>query len=418
MGMDRKIEKKKWPAKKIAALAVIFLFVVVVIYLFLFKFSKSTLNVQRERITISTVTKGPFQEFIPIIGNVLPIQMHFLTAAEGGRVDKIYLKAGEMVKKGDKILELANTDLLLNVMWREAEFFQQTNNLRQTRLSMEQYRLQLNQNLAQVENQLQQRKRTYERYKELMKDQLIPRHEYELSKDEYDYWARLRELTIESQEQELKFRKTQIDALEAQLKRMEANIQVAKEKLENLIVKAPVDGHLTSLDAEIGQSMRPGEQFGQIDILDGFRVRAGIDEHYIARIEVGKTGKFDFTGNTYRLSVTRVYPEVREGRFEVDMEFMEKEPEGIRRGQTLHISLELSDVSEALLLPRGGFYQTTGGNWVYVVDEARNYATKRKIRLNRYNTLVYEVMEGLEPGEKVITSSYESFGNMERLILK
>jgi len=418
MGMDRKIEKKKWPPKKIAGFAAVGLFVILVLYVFLFRLSKSTLNVKTERITISTVTRGPFQEFIPIMGNVLPINTFYLNAVEGGRVEEIYLEAGTFVKEGDGILRLANTNLLLDIMWREAELFQQSNNLRNTRLSMEQYRLKLNQDLAEIENQLQQQKRTYERYKELVKDNLISKHEYELAKDQYDYLIKRKELTIESQKNDLEFRQAQIDALEASLKRMQDNLEIVKQKQENLTIRAPISGHLTALDAEIGQSKSPGQPLGQIDVLEGFRVKAAIDEHYIARVETGRKGEFDFAGNSYELIVKKIYPEVKEGRFEVDMEFVGSGPEEITRGQTLHIRLELGDISEAILLPRGGFYQTTGGNWAYVVDESENIATKRRIRLGRQNPQVFEVLEGLGPGDRVITSSYESFGNMDRLVLK
>ncbi len=388
------------------------------IYVFLFKFSKSTLNVKKERITVSTVTEGPFQEYIPVIGNVLPIDTVFIDADEGGRVENIFVRAGTIVEEGDPILELANTDLLLTIMWREAELFQQTDNLRRTRLSLEQYRLQLNQEVAQIDNLLLQQQRTYERYKELRKDNLISKHEYELAKDQYEYLVKRKELTMESQRNELKFRKTQIDALVEQLERMEGNLQVAKEKLGNLTIRARVSGHLTSLDVELGQSKAPGQRLGQIDVLSGFRVRASIDEHYITRVEVGRTGQFAYANHSYKLVVKKIYPEVRDGRFDVDMKFAEKEPTGIRRGLTLHIRLELGDISEAILLSKGGFYQSTGGNWVYVLDDSESIATKKSIRLNRQNTEVYEVLSGLSPGEKVITSSYESFGNMERLILK
>lgn len=418
MGMDRKIKKKKWPAKKIAGLAAVAIFVFFVIYVFLFKLNTSTLNVKTERITISTVKRGPFQEFIPVMGNVLPINTFYLDAVEGGRVEEIYSEAGTFVKKGDKILKLANTNLLLDIMWREAELFQQSNNLRNTRLSMEQYRLRLSQELADIENQLRQQKRTYERYRELVKDNLIAKHEFELAKDQYEYLLKKKELTIESQKNDLEFRQSQIDALEASLNRMQDNLEIVKQKQENLMIRAPVSGHLTALNAEIGQSKSPGERLGQIDVLEGFKVRAAIDEHYIARIETGRAGEFDFAGQSYSLIVKKIYPEVKDGRFEVDMEFVGDDPQGITRGQTVHIRLELGDISEAILLPRGGFYQTTGGNWAYVVDGSENVATKRKIKLGRQNPQVFEVLEGLKPGEKVITSSYESFGNMNRLVLK
>jgi len=418
MGMDRKIEKKKWPPKKIAWIASIVIFVFLVVYFLGFKLSKSSLNVRTDRITISTVERGPFQEYIPVMGNVLPIYQHYLDAAEGGRVEEIYLEAGTLVKKGDRILKLANTNLLLDIMWREAELFQQSNNLRNTRLSMEQYRLRLNQDLAEIDNQLQQQKRTYERYKELVKDDLISKHLYELAKDEYEYLIKKKDLIIESQKNDLEFRQSQIDALEASLKRMQDNLMIVKQKQDNLTIRAPVSGHLTALDAELGESKSQGQRLGQIDVLEGFKVRAAIDEHYIARVEKGRTGEFDFAGKSYQLIVKTIYPEVRDGRFEVDLEFVGQEPEDITRGQTLHIRLELGDISEAILLARGGFYQTTGGNWAYIVDEHGNLATKRRIKLGRQNPQVYEVLEGLEPGEKVITSSYENFGNMERLVLK
>ena len=418
MSMDRKIKKKKWPPKKIASLAAIVLFVFLVLYFFLFKLQKSTLNVKADRITVSAVQRGPFQEYIPVMGNVLPIYQFYLTAEEGGRVEEIFLEAGSFVKKGDSIIKLANTNLLLDIMWREAELFQQSNNLRNTRLSMEQYRLQLNQELAQIDNQLLQQKRTYERYKELAKDNLISRHEFELAEDQYEYLQKKKALTVESQKNDLEFRRGQIEALELSLGRMQDNLSIVKQKQENLVIKAPVTGHLTALDAEIGQSKTPGQPLGQIDVLEGVKVRTAIDEHYIARVEEGRKGEFDFAGGSYSLVVKKIYPEVKEGKFEVDMEFEGSDPEDITRGQTLHIRLELGDIAEAILLARGGFYQTTGGNWAYVVNESTNVALKREIKLGRQNPQVFEVLEGLNPGEKVITSSYESFGNMERLVLK
>lgn len=417
MGMDRKIKKKKWPPKRIALFAGSALFIAFVIYIFVFGMSKSSLNVKAERLTVSEVIRGPFQEYIPVMGNVLPYY-HYLTADEGGTVEEIFLEAGSRLKEGDPIIRLGNTNLMINLMWREAELFQQVNNLRSTRLQMEQYRLSLSQQLAQVDNELQKQKRLYERYKELIKDDLISQHEFELAKDQYEYLVKNRELTIESQAKDLEFRQRQVEALETQVKRMTENMNIIRERQENLTIKAPVAGYLTSLDAEIGQTKQPGEEFGTIDTLEGYRIRAGIDEHYIARVEIGRNGEFEFSGKTYNLIVTKKYPEVRDGRFEVDMEFEEDEPAGITAGQTYHIRLELGDIAEAVLLARGGFSQTTGGNWAYVLDGSGGVALKRRIRLGRQNPEYFEVLEGLEPGEKVITSSYESFGNMERLVLK
>lgn len=418
MGMDRTIKKKKWPPKRIATYGAIAAFVFLVLYLFLFKLNKSTLNVEKDRLTISTVKLEPFQEFIPVMGAVEPIDSYHLDAVEGGVVEEVFIESGTRITKGDPILRLENTDLLMTIMWREAELFQTQNNLRNTQLSLEQQRLSLSQQLAQVDNNLMQTKRTFDRYSELIKENLISLHQYELAKDEYDYWGKRRELTVESQKNDIEFRENQVAALTDSLIRMEQNLAIVKQKQENLVLRAPITGFLTALDAKIGQRKSPGQRLGQIDVLEAFKVVVGIDEHWIARVEEGRIGTFDFSGKSYRLQVSRKYMEVTEGRFEVDMLFNGERPTGLTRGMTLHIRLNLGDLEEAVVLARGGFFQTTGGNWVYVVNSDETLAVKRRIRTNRYNTQVYEVVEGLEPGEKVITSSYESFGDMERLVLK
>lgn len=418
MGMDRIIEKKKWTWKKISLIAVAVIFIASIVYLFLFQFKTSALNVERERLTIATISRGPFREFIPVVGNVLPINTFYLSAVEGGRVEEIYLEAGSMVKKGDKILKLGNTSLLLDIMWREAELFQQSNNLRNTQLSMEQQRLSLKSQVADIEFQLQQQKRIFDRSAELYKKEMLSRQEYEAAQDQYEYLKKRRELTAESQKNDMEFRKAQIESLRSSLKRMEDNLSIAKQKLDNLTVKAPISGHLTALDAEIGQTKSPGERLGQIDVLDGFKVRANIDEHYLPRVENGKTGEFDLSGETFQLIVKKVFPEVKDGRFEVDLEFTDRIPAGITRGQTLHIRLDLGGISEAILLPRGGFYQTTGGNWIYILSNDEKTAFKRTIKLGRQNPQFYEILEGLEPGERVITSAYDNYNNIDNLILK
>ncbi|MEW6363428.1 MAG: efflux RND transporter periplasmic adaptor subunit [Acidobacteriota bacterium] len=414
--MDRQLEKKKWPPLRIARWGGSGMFAIVVTYLVLSN-TASTLNVQGERLTIFSVKDGPFQEFIPIIGTVQPIKTVYLDPVEGGRVEKLFLEAGAMVKEGDPILLLSNTALLLDIMYREAELYQQSNNLRTTRLALEQNRLALTRDQEQADYEFERAQRRFQRQKELHEKGIISTQDFEDSQKEYEYMSRRRELAVESREQDLRFRETQVLELEQSLRRMEANLAVAKQKLENLTIRAPVTGQLTSLKAEVGQSMSPGERLGQIDILDGFKVRAPIDEHYIDRVEVGKVGDFELSGQTYRLVVKVVFPEVREGRFEVDMEFSGTEPEGIRRGQSLHIRLALSDTTRAILLQRGGFYQKTGGNWVYVLDSDKE-AVKRGIRLGRQNSDFFEVLEGLKPGDRVITSSYDSFGDMERLVIQ
>jgi HlyD family secretion protein len=415
-GMDRRIERKRWTPKTIAALIVSIVVVAAVVYA-LVRPNESTLRLGPERITASTVIRGPFQEFIPVSGSVVPINNLYLDAVEGGRVEEIYLEAGTIVNQGDKILRLTNTNLLLDIMWREAELFQQSNNLRNTRLMMEQFRLELSKELADTENRLRQQKRIYERYRALAKDDLMPPHDVELARDEYEYLVKRRELTIESQRKDMEFRQAQLDALESSLERMRSNLDVVRRKQENLTIRAPVSGHLTALNAEVGQLKASGERLGQIDILEGFKVRATVDEHYITRIETGRAGEFDLGGASFRVVVRKIYPEVTEGRFEVDLEFEGESPEGIRRGQRLRLRLELGEVSEAVVLPRGSFFQATGGSWAYVLDESGNTATRRPIRLGRQNPEAFEVLEGLEIGDRVITSSYEGFGNVDKLIL-
>ncbi|MBN1938852.1 MAG: efflux RND transporter periplasmic adaptor subunit, partial [Candidatus Aminicenantes bacterium] len=394
------------------------LFVLVVLYLFLFQFNQSTLNVEAERITVSTVTKGPFLEFIPQQGQVMPILRYSLNTTEGGRVEKRFLEAGTMVKAGDPIIQLVNTNLLLDIMWRDSDFVQQSNALRQTRLSMDQYRQNLRQTMNQVENELAKQKTTYERYKLLYDNKLVSELEFERIRLDYEYHVRNRNIVAESQKKELEYREEQLDALEEQLSRMETNLNTSKKKLDDLIIRAPIAGQLTLLEAEIGEFKTPGSPIGQIDVLDAYSVRAQVDEHYITRVEAGQKGEFDLAGKTYELKVRRVFPAVQNNRFEVDFVFAGQAPPDLRRGQTLNIRLELGDLTEALLLPRGGFWDKTGGNWVYKLDASGKIAMKHPVRLGRYNPDYYEILEGLAPGDNVITSSYESFGDMDRLVLK
>lgn len=418
MGMDRQIEKKKWPPRRIAAVAGGILFVALVVYVFALRPRMSSLNVERDRLTISTVARGPFQEYIAVMGNVIPRQTHFLSAEEGGRVEDVIVRAGTMVKKGDPLLRLSNATLALDIMWRESDFFTATNNLRATRLSMEQFQLQLRNEINEVENELQQETRRHDRTIELYKAQLISQQEYELAMDQYDYLVKKKAITQESQKNNTAIRQAQLDGIEESVRRLDASLSAARKRLENLIVRAPISGLLTALTAEIGESKTMGQSLGQIDILEGFKVRAQIDEHYLPRTALDRTGSFTLAGQTFGLAVKKIYPEVLEGRFEVDLEFAGPEPPGITRGQTLHIDLNLSDVSEAVLLPRGGFYTSTGGNWVFLVEAGGKSAVKRPVKLGRYNTDAFEVLEGLEPGNEVVTSSYESFGDIGRLVFK
>ena len=292
------------------------------------------------------------------------------------------------------------------------------NNLRNTRLAMQQNRLRLKGDLMQLEYELKRLKRDYKRSIELRKQNLISQLEFDQIKDDHDYSIQRRDLAVETFLQDSIFREIQIKQLESSLARMQKNLQLVKTKLDNLILRAPITGHLTSLIAEIGELKSSGERLGQIDVLEGFKVRAAIDEYHLARIQIGLQGKFTFADNEYDLRTDKVYPEIQNGRFDIDLVFSDGEPPGIRRGMTLHIRLELGDLSDAVLLPRGGFYQKTGGQWVYVLDSDGTTATKRSIRLGMQNPQMFEVLEGLEPGENVITSSYEAFGDNDILILE
>jgi HlyD family secretion protein len=417
--MDRKIKKKKLTPKRIIGILFVFGFLAFCFYQFVLGDYSIKLNVQRERITIATVKEGPFQEYIPVIGTVIPKKTIYLDAVEGGRVEKRYIEAGTLVKKRQNILTLANTDMLLDIMNREAEFFQLNNDLRKAQLIMEQNQLNLQSQLLELDYNIKLSKRKYKREKILKKKEIIPAEQYEDTKTEYEYLCRKKELTQRTYDQDTRFRKHQIKQIQASLNRMEANLNIAKQKLEDLTIKAPVTGHLTSLNAEIGESKKRGERLGQIDILEGFKVRVPVDEHYIARINTGQHGEFTFDDKTYQITISKIYPEVTDGRFEIDMDFDGLQPDGITRGQTLHIRLELGNLSTAVLLAQGGFYQKTGGQWVYLIDETGGFATKRKIKLGRQNPEVFEVLAGLQAGEKVITSSYDNYGdNIDKLILK
>jgi HlyD family secretion protein len=303
-------------------------------------------------------------------------------------------------------------------MYREAEIFQQSNNLRNTRLSMERNALEMQREVLDLEYKISQQKRIVASNISLAEKNLISDREFEESKDELTYLQRKLELTKQTQQQDSTFRTIQIGQLEVSLARMEANLSIVKQNMENLVIRAPVSGHLTSLNAEVGESKQRGERLGQIDILDGFKVRVPIDEHYITRIDIGQEAAFTLSDETFRVVIRKIYPAVLNGRFTVDMHFDQNEPADMRRGQTLRLKLELGDLSAATLLPTGGFFQATGGRWVYVLNDSGTEARRRMIHLGRQNTEYYEVLDGLTPGERVIVSSYDTYGDVDRLVLK
>ena len=417
MSMDRKIEKKKWPLKRVLVFGAAGLFVLIVAYALLFGDTSASLNVETKKITVSTVERGPFQELIPVSGTVLPIKSVYMDAMDGGRIDQIFVEEGAMVKQGDSILRMTNTNLQMELMFREADLFEQMNNLRAVRLAIEQNRLNLREQMAEIDYQNGLQTRNYDRAKALHEKNVISLDEFERTRDDYEYWKTRKVLVTESQRQDSIMRDMQVQQLELSIQRMQQNFKIVRENYENLVQRAPISGQLSQLNAEIGELKSPGERLGQVDVLDGYKVRAAIDEFYISRIAIGQAGESEISGVKTKLIVSRVFPEVRDGRFEIDLQFEGAAPAGIRRGQTIQVRLALGELSEAVMIARGGFYQTTGGNWIYVVNESGDIAHKRKIRLGRQNPRMYEVLEGLEPGEQVITSSYDSFGDFEKLNL-
>ena len=417
MSMDRKIEKKKWPLKRVLVVSAAGLFVLIVAYALLFGNTSASLNVETNKITVSTVERGPFQELIPVSGTVLPIKSVYMDAMDGGRIDQIFVEEGAMVKQGDSILRMTNTNLQMELMFREADLFEQMNNLRAVRLAIEQNRLNLREQMAEIDYQNGLQTRNFDRAKALHEKNVISLDEFERTRDDYEYWMTRKSLVTESQRQDSIMRDMQVQQLELSIQRMQQNFKIVRENYENLVQRAPISGQLSQLNAEIGELKSPGERLGQVDVLDGYKVRAAIDEFYISRIAIGQTGESEISGVKTKLIVSRVFPEVRDGRFEIDLQFEGAAPAGIRRGQTIQVRLALGELSEAVMIARGGFYQTTGGNWIYVVNESGDIAHKRKIRLGRQNPRMYEVLEGLEPGEQVITSSYDSFGDFEKLNL-
>ncbi len=416
--MDRAIKKKKWTPQRIGLGIAILAFAAFSVYSIALAGRQSSLNVNREKITISKVERGVFDEFIVVTGVVQPLKTYQLDAIEGGYVAQKLLDGGASVRQGDLILKLENQRLTMDFVNRETEMYRLINELENTRLRLKQDKFALRRTLSELDYQIQQAKLDHERNSKLVTDKVISQQEYERTKIIFERLTQQREIEIENQKFQEENSITQIKQLEGTLDRTRLNLKMMKQNLENLSVKAPVSGLLSRVDVEIGASIVAGQNIGQIDDLNGFKMRVEVDEHYISRIFPGLEGSFEFSGATTKLVVNKVYPEVRNGRFEVDMTFDKKIPDGIRRGQSVPVRLQLGKPAEATLLPTGGFFSDTGGNWVYVLNESGSSAEKRSISLGRKNPQFFEVLSGLEAGEQVITSSYENFGDKDILNLQ
>lgn len=416
--MDRVIAKKGIGKKKMMFMAGITAVVALLAASWYFTSGKSRLNVNTDRITISEIRQGTFQEFIPVNGVILPMTTIYLDALEGGRVEEKFVEDGAIMKKDQPILRLSNTDLELSLVNQETSVFNLLTQMQISRNAAQQNTIgKLNQ-LTDVDNQLKEAERIYKLNKKLHDQKVIGSQEFKQSENNYNYQLQKKKLADEVLRKDSVSTRQELEQARQSFGRTQNALQVMRKKVGDLIVRAPVDGQLTSLDAEIGQSKNKGERLGQIDVMSGFKIRVDIDEHYISRIFNGLLGEATVAGKTYKLNIKKVFTQVTNGRFQVDMGFSDSVPQGIRRGQTLQIRLALSDETQALLLPKGGFYQQTGGNWIFKVSENGNVAYKTDIQLGRQNPDYYEIMQGLKPGDKVITSSYENYGTMQELVLK
>jgi len=416
--VDRIIEKKKWNSKRILTIAGIAGIVILIAAAYYYTSGNSKLNVDLERITISEVKKGPYKDAIPVNGIVLPITSIYLDATEGGRVEEKYVEDGAIMKKGQPILKLSNTNLQLSLVNQETSVYNLLTQMQISRNAALQNTVNKLNQMTDVESQLTEAERLYKLDKHLYEQKAIGLQEFKTAENNYNYLVRKKQLTNQILQQDSASNNQQLEQAKQSYTGSQNALAVMRKKVGDLIVRAPIDGQLTSLDAEIGQNKREGERLGQIDVLSGFKVRVDVDEHYISRIFIGLMGDFTFANKTYKLKITKVFTQVTNARFQVDMQFVGEVPQGIRRGQSLQILLALSDESTAILVPKGGFYQQTGGNWIFKVNEAGTKAYKVDIQLGRQNPDYYEVLNGLQPGDKVVTSSYETYGNMQELILK
>ncbi|MBK9565567.1 MAG: efflux RND transporter periplasmic adaptor subunit [Saprospiraceae bacterium] len=413
--MDKVILKKFWNRQRIVLSSLAMLFLTFVVWQFGFADKRSKLNVDAEKLTVSEVSEGSFDEYIIIQGVVQPLKTIQLDAIVGGYVTQKLVDGGNMVKSGDIILRLENQNLKLNFLQSETEASRLVNDLQNTRQRLKVERFNLQKTLSDLDFQTAQAKDVLDRNEKLKSSNMVSDLDYQRSKREYDRLVKQRQIEIESQKYQQENAELQIKQLEGTLMRTQKNVDLWRQTLENLVVKAPVTGLLSAINVEIGSNINQGQNIGQIDDMNGFKLRADIDEHYISRIFTGLKASFEFNSGKYEMEIFKVYPEVNNGRFAVDMTFVKSAPDGIRRGQSSPVRLELGQSQKAMLLPVGGFFSDTGGNWVYAVESDGKRAVKRNISLGRKNPNYYEVLDGLKPGDKVITSSYSNYGDKEVL---
>jgi len=416
--MDRAIEKKTWTTGKILATASTGAFILFLVWMFFIRDSRSKLYIQKDQLTIAEVTEGKFQEFIPVDGVLLPRNTVYIDAVQGGVVDEVYVEDGAILKKGDPILKLSNANMELSYMDQETRMYDAINNLANTLISIEQLKYTRQKEITDLRYQIDILKTDFDRKKSFFNDKLISAKEFEDAQRDYQHALKQLELTLKLKKLDSISGVRQSQQITSSMERMQLNLSLLKRNMDNMTIKSPGNGKLSSFNVEIGETKNAGEHLGQIDIPGGFKVRANIDERYISRISPGQEEEFDLGSESYQLVVHKIYTNVTNGSFQVDLIFNGKEPANIKRGQTLQLRIKFSGETNAITIRRGGFFQDTGGNWIYVVSPDESYAQKREIKIGRQNMYSYEVLAGLQPGEKVIVSSYESFGDKEKLIFK
>ncbi|MDN3651485.1 efflux RND transporter periplasmic adaptor subunit [Thalassotalea ponticola] len=415
--MDRKIAKKSKPWGKISLALLAVGSIAVVSNLYSAQTTGKSLQVAQQNITISSVSYGTFEDFIPVRAKVTPLKTVYLDAVEGGRVEKVLIEDGAIVSKGQPIVKLSNTQLQLDVMRNEAAVTEQLNNMRSIELSLEQNKLSHKRNLIEIDYQIKRLTRLVERERVIFAKGSISDNALRDNEDLLEYYKNRRQVTLESQKTDNLMQAQQLAFLRETNQRLEESLVFARANMENLNMKAPVAGKLSGFDIEVGQSIQRGERIGQIDDPSAFKLQASVDEFYLERIDLGQPATLHRNGAEFTLTISKIYPQVNNGQFRIDLTFDDHQPQGIRRGQSLQTKLTLGDPSEVALIPNGAFYQDTGGNWVFVVSADGSVATKRNVTLGRRNNRFIEVLDGLDVGEQVITSPYSSFIDMSRLDL-
>lgn len=415
--MDRAIDPRPARRRRIIALGCAGGIAIIAIAFWSSSFTTSRVRVEAAKVTIATVQQGLFKEFIPVTGTVQPIQTVFLDALEGGTVKQRFVEDGTHVKAGDPIVELSNPQLHMDAINREAQLLDQQNNLRNTRLAMDQQTTRLRDELLNLDKDLKRLERDQRVDERLVKDSLLATNTFLSNRENLEYMREKRKLLAANLRSDSLFRLSQVGSITNNLLLIDQNLAFLRENLQNLMIKAPIDGQLSGLNVEIGQTRQRGERIAQIDVLESFKVRARIPEHYVSRVSIGLHGTFTHAGREHAIEVFKVYPEVSNGEFDVDLRFVGDKPADIRRGQTFQVRLQLSEDMEAVMLPRGPFFQDTGGQWVYMVD-AEGKAVKRDVKLGRQNPDMYEVLEGLQVGDRVVTSRYAAFNDADELIIQ